>query len=489
MQLNFQRHLSFILDEAPQNLRKRILLRGLQQEPTEHEKVVIPPEFNAKDWLSFLLYIDAELEHSLMIQYLYSAYSLGGSQVPEEDRELVKKWQEVILGIAKEEMGHFISVQNVLRLIGAPLNMGRQDYPWDSPFFPFEFALEPFSKESLAKYVFAESPVGWLDSPAENEEMKEIKDEIRAIIKMNDHGEPIALLFDKILRLLRDEDQIPDSIFQPKTYAFQAKFDEWGRGYRGGAKGNDENGAPRGTPDVLVMPLASRDDAIEAVEAIAEQGEDTSPIDDELSHFERFLGIYVELFRKKKENPDFEPARNVATNPIIYQENPSDDPVNAERDLETDLIKNPVGKAWANLFNIRYRMLLNFLSHSFLLDDGLNNTGAFTPRGAIVNATFGEMYNLRSISNVLVKIPLDPAVPNGKMAGPPFLIPYTLTLPFGEKNRWRIHQDTIEASLKTIEHLLKISDPSNHKYLNSLKEADRKLYELADKITLVPTNY
>jgi hypothetical protein len=44
--------------------------------------------------------------------------------------------QEVILGIAKEEMAHLITVQNVLRLIGGPLNLDRNDYPWDAPFYP-----------------------------------------------------------------------------------------------------------------------------------------------------------------------------------------------------------------------------------------------------------------------------------------------------------------------------------------------------------------
>ena len=46
----------------------------------------MPPEFSGRDYLGFLLYIDAEIEHGLMVQYLYAAYSLGGPQVPEEYR-------------------------------------------------------------------------------------------------------------------------------------------------------------------------------------------------------------------------------------------------------------------------------------------------------------------------------------------------------------------------------------------------------------------
>src|SRR5262245_57824975 len=119
------------------------------------------PEFDPKDYVSYLLYIDAEIEHGLMVQYLYAAYSLGGPQVPEKHRAMIRGWQEVILGVAKEEMGHLISVQNVLRLIGAPLNFARDDFPWDTPFYPFPFSLERLTMESLASYVFAEAPVDW----------------------------------------------------------------------------------------------------------------------------------------------------------------------------------------------------------------------------------------------------------------------------------------------------------------------------------------
>ena len=37
-----------------------------------------PAEFNALDYVAFLLTIDAEIENSMTVQYLYAAYSLGG---------------------------------------------------------------------------------------------------------------------------------------------------------------------------------------------------------------------------------------------------------------------------------------------------------------------------------------------------------------------------------------------------------------------------
>src|SRR6266487_3152506 len=95
---------------------------------------LVPPELSARDYILLLLHVGAEIEHSLMVQYLYSAYSLGGPQVPAAEREKVRGWQEAILGIAKEEMGHLLTVQNVLRLLGGALNLDREDFPWDSEF-------------------------------------------------------------------------------------------------------------------------------------------------------------------------------------------------------------------------------------------------------------------------------------------------------------------------------------------------------------------
>ena len=47
------------------------------------QKIELPPEFTWRDYTVFLLTIAAQIEHSLMVQYLYAAYSLGGSKVTQ----------------------------------------------------------------------------------------------------------------------------------------------------------------------------------------------------------------------------------------------------------------------------------------------------------------------------------------------------------------------------------------------------------------------
>jgi rubrerythrin len=51
-----------------------------------------------------------------------------GAQVPHEHRAEVSRWREIILGIAKEEMGHLMTVQIFLRCLGGPLNLDREDF-------------------------------------------------------------------------------------------------------------------------------------------------------------------------------------------------------------------------------------------------------------------------------------------------------------------------------------------------------------------------
>ncbi|GAB2874741.1 hypothetical protein GCM10027093_07750 [Paraburkholderia jirisanensis] len=472
-------------------------------------------EFSPRDYVTYLLSIDAEIEHCLMVQYLYAAYSLGGPQVPPAFHDAVRSWQETILGIAKEEMGHLITVQNVLRLIGSPLHFERNDYPWDTPFYPFPFMLEPLTLDSLAKYVYTEAPIGW-DGGALG---KEIRARVDAQVK---EPHQVAELFETLIPLIQDPNYLSDDVFQADTYRCQADFAEWGRGYQGGKRGNTGSATLKSTPDVLVIPATSRDDAVSALQAISKQGEAAYGTDP--SHFVRFLRIYVEMraaieghaigtdvwhdarpadFVEEKWQAAYpvavsslhanasangtapastraawQPSRAVATNPYV----------SLDTDLEPEQggtpvtpITEPVTALWASLLNLRYRMLLQYLIHSFTLYGGLNAAGLVTPRGSIVNAAFGEMYNLRAISEILMQSRVSHAA-DAPFAGPPFQVPYTLNSPFGEANRWRGHLDLLDAAQHLVSTLLAKTDAARHPYLHSLHEADKNMVAIAKRI-------
>jgi hypothetical protein len=70
----------------------------------------------------------------------------------------VREWRDTIVQIAREEMGHWATVENILTLLAAPLNFAREDFPIPKDLYPFDFELEPLTKRSLGKYVLAEMP-------------------------------------------------------------------------------------------------------------------------------------------------------------------------------------------------------------------------------------------------------------------------------------------------------------------------------------------
>jgi rubrerythrin len=62
-----------------------------------------------------LLTAAAEIEHALMVQYPYAAYSVRVADPNQTELETV---QNRLTQIAREEKGHLATVQNLLHLIG-----------------------------------------------------------------------------------------------------------------------------------------------------------------------------------------------------------------------------------------------------------------------------------------------------------------------------------------------------------------------------------
>jgi hypothetical protein len=414
-----------------------------------------------------LLHLGSEVEHALMVEYLYAAYSLDECQEGEHRRDLVKRWRAMILEIAREEMGHLASVQNILTLIGGPLCFEREDYPIIAPnLWPFPFELEPLTKDSLAKYVLTEAPS---DEVLAKLHLTEEIDRIKQRLKHGDHltVNRVGVLYGDLLELFTAGPMIQGPIapgvdhpfvatvdIQADSRPFQVDPSAWGLGYK----------------ELLIEVASDRPSALAALSKVSIQGEGPLTADDEglqaefeKSHFGRFLAIYREF----PEQSEWSPARPVATNP-------STDP--HVKDKPHRFIMGPAAP-WATLANLRYRMLLLYLQHSFYVEaPSLHPTRS--PRGALVSWIFGEMYNLRSLSEILMGMPLRPG--SSVMAGPPFELPYTLELPSRSANRWRAHRDLLLASIQLIDGMVEpgqderpVQGPAQERYLRALRSADR----------------
>jgi hypothetical protein len=470
------------------------------------------PDMSWRDHLIMLLTSGAEVEHALMVQYLYAAYSINGDQPDKERRALVEGWRASILSVAREEMGHLLTVQNLLVLLGAPISFDREMMPWDHEFYPFPFSLEPLSRESLQTFIYAEMPrlaeikhnetydetprllamtpgkrrdkaaPSQIGPKQEWECVQEVTRELTERFgpdKIKADLHQVGELYHQIIELISDPNRIPDSVFNEASYDMQADWDDWGRGYKpqpravtpdgdvDKAAGPREREASPDFPssmalrhaDVQVPRAATRADAVKVLRALSAQGEAPHLQHDdtgEPSHFERFVQVYEEYKALQKSDPSWKATYDVPRNPTTRK-----DFAKLKAGEQTYIPAHPKSNSAAHLlaqlFNQRYRLLLNYLAHSFQLgrSQPLRQPGQ---RGMVMHRAFGEMYNLKTIAGLLVRLPLHGSEKPGAHAAPPFELPYTLELPQAEIDIWRQHQDLLEASHHICEKMREHAD-------------------------------
>jgi Ferritin-like len=134
--------------------------------------------------LGRLLREAANIEHALMVQYLFAAFSL------KRDYDAVAGGTfdsaSTLIGVAVQEMHHLARVNELLVAIGASPNLDRQDFPIRTDIYPFDLELEPLSRHSAAKYVTAEAPVDALDpSKAPTPEEKAFREAVSTEVGLN----------------------------------------------------------------------------------------------------------------------------------------------------------------------------------------------------------------------------------------------------------------------------------------------------------------
>src|SRR6201997_2232720 len=122
--------------------------------------------------LTYLLCQAAELEHALMCQYLYAAFSLKSTAGPglrADQLEAVERWRRVVFAIAAEEMLHWAIVQNLLTPVGSPPYVSRPHMPHRARGYPpgVQVRLLPFGEAALQHFVYLERPEGMEGADAE----------------------------------------------------------------------------------------------------------------------------------------------------------------------------------------------------------------------------------------------------------------------------------------------------------------------------------
>jgi hypothetical protein len=345
--------------------------------------------------LTYLACQAAELEHGLMCEYLYAAFSLkqAGDGVPPELVETVERWRSEILFVATQEMLHWALLNNLLTAIGSAAFVSRPHLPHQANGYPagVQLALVPFGDRALRHFLYLERPEGMDGEDADGF----VHDGPALPIMSATDIVPWGQDFSTIGHLYRSieaglvqlaERLGEDGLFiGPRRQATAAFF---------------------GWPDLVpIVDLAS---ARAAIARIVEQGEGARG-DWSTGHYGRFLAVFEEYRAVKEANPTFEPAfRNVpaAVRPVDGQ-------------VPTIWITDPTTAAMTDLFDSVYDLLLQMIIRFFAFgeetDDELRT---------LAHTAVGLMFTvIKPLGLLLARSPIGPEHP-GLTAGANFQLAY-----------------------------------------------------------------
>jgi hypothetical protein len=308
-----------------------------------------PMVIGHREALIYTLGKAAELEHLVMCQYLYAAFSLkeeAREGVPEELLPRVREWKRELLHVGEQEMLHLALVQNLLNSIGAAPRLGRPNFPLPPAAMPasVQMALLPFNEAALRHFAFLERPEG-VDMADQ--------EEFAALAKAQElpHEE-----LDEIGPHLQDFDTV-GHLYRSIEEGFAQLAERMGeRALFIGPQAAQATHESIGFEEIVpVTDLAS---ARAAIEVIVEQGEGARG-DWREAHFGRLVRMLDDYLDVRESHPDFDAARPV----VLAHVRPlaSGAPV--------ELISHPFTARSADLLNATYELILQLLARYFAHTD------------------------------------------------------------------------------------------------------------------------
>ncbi|MDJ0677098.1 MAG: ferritin-like domain-containing protein [Calothrix sp. MO_167.B42] len=362
------------------DIHSRKLFQTIQKTGLPTFKEAASPEEEA----IWLLEVAAEIEHGLLVEYLYSAYSI------ESDNG---NFQQTLTEVAIQEMGHLITVQNLLLAIGGNVYFERQDESPQASLDPFPFTLEPLSKSALGKYVLAEMPL--IDDLPDEEQA-----EIEQIRKEHQFDEMqinrVGALYLKLYWLFQSGDEPEDPWKLPKDIIPADQLGKHITSLDSAAASMDyqtDSSEWRASVTGLQIDLVgNRADALNAIYRISAQGEGfAGPVD---SHFERFRELYRQYDGAQLT------IRDVPTDPFTSKT--PDAKINQDNH-EPNRISHPVARVLVELADVRYEKMLLHFAQFF----AYSKTGSQSNlRRDLIEWSLGEMQKgIRTLSLAVKDLP------------------------------------------------------------------------------------
>jgi hypothetical protein len=243
----------------------------------------------------------AGLEHTLMCQYLFAASSIKGGhdEFPNKDRcfhqaELTRGWKAKILDVAREEMQHLTYAINLLISVGGSATFARPNFPNYNRFYKTPtgdngllMTLERFSIDTIERFINFEAPP---PPPATGVRLE-------ALVPEPDYYTTIHEFYTAIKNAFKD-----------------GMFVDYGDQY----DPTDENqlSIRLAYRRNIYNIVSSAEQARKLVDMIMAEGEG-SDAKDPMAHVNIFRNIRNEYQAELVEDPSFEPARPVLSNPMV----------------------------------------------------------------------------------------------------------------------------------------------------------------------------
>jgi CDGSH-type Zn-finger protein/truncated hemoglobin YjbI len=378
-------------EALPGRLARVIATRGGLAPPEE------PFVIEHREALIYMLCEAAELEHGIMCQYLFAAFSLkqdAAEGLTDDQAAAARRWRERISHVAVQEMLHLALVQNLLSAIGAAPHLSRPNFPQPASHYPagVNLTLLPFGEPALRHFMFLERPEG-----------------------MALHDAPGLAAFSRAAPTMQAGDIVPRG----------QDFATVGHLYRSIEAGIEHLAEKHGERWLFVGPpraqatqeyfhwpelVAVTDvaSARRAIGEILEQGE--GPRGDwRNAHFGQFVEILDEFEQLRAADRGFDPVRPV----LSLNVRPS------ERDPNVPLVTDPLAQRVMDLFNVCYEILLlmlqRFFAHTEETDAQLR---------ALADGTYALMAQaIKPLGELITRLPAGPEYP-GQAAGPSFELFY-----------------------------------------------------------------
>jgi hypothetical protein len=358
---------------------------------------------DTREELVHALQVAAEIEHGLMIQYLFPALSMkkrADEALTAPQIAAARRWERTILRVAVEEMGHLGTVSNLLASVGESAWFKRPNFPQQTGYYPFPFDLIRFSDEALYRMLVFELPRG--EPLPEPPRTPAIPEAVAAGVA------PDPLEYTYIGELYADIKDGFAAIDESDLFIGppQAQLDvNW-------------------SVDLDIKVIRDRTSAFAAIDDIIVDGEG-APADRRSSHYGRFAAIRKEYH----DLDDFSAARKVVRNPQTRRLPDAEYGTTITNKLSLDV---------AETFNEAYAIVLLMLQHVFTFGEGPEQQQA-------LKSSLGHMMStaIRPIAEILTELPAHTA-DDPQRAGPTFELYRDPTLSPFPKARWEILLDRLD---------------------------------------------